>query len=210
MNYYDELINKLDTLISNNQYEEAKSIILNELSISYIPKDFENKLQDYLSNINDATKVYKSLTDEDILDYLYKDGNHQLIAVDELNKRNLRDYIDVCERYLKEGTYKNSKVLLIDSLIRQEINHDFEYVNECSLLTFNPSKLKPIENSDGYIAAYKLLSDTYMKEPSMLKIALDLLYKECIMYLPKLANNTEGIICANKIIIYVNDAFNAK
>ena len=47
-----------------------------------------------------------------------------------------------------------------------------------------------------------------MKEPSMLKIALDLLYKECIMYLPKLANKQEGEICANKIINYVNNAFN--
>ena len=203
MNYYDELINNIDTLINNKDYEQAKSIILNELNLPYIPSEIEQKLNNYLSQIKQATFALKSLTDEDISAYLKASYEKQLIACDELGKRNLRDYIDVCNNYLKSNGFKNAKALLIDSLIRQEINYAFEYVNDSSLLTFNPSKLKVIEETDGFINAKTKLEENYMKDPSKVQMGLELLYKEALLSLP--AEISEDV--AENIIVYIDEAF---
>lgn len=203
MNYYDELIKNIDTLINNKNYEQAKSIILNELNLPYIPSEIEQKLNNYLSQIKQATFALKSLTDEDISEYLKGNFEHQLIACDELGKRNLRDYIDVANEYLKSDGYKNAKALLIDSLIRQEINYAFEYVNEGSLLVFNPSKLKVIEETEEFIKTKSEIENHYMKDPSKIKMGLELLYKEALLSLP----NAISFEVSKKIIDYIDDAF---
>ncbi len=210
MNYYDELIQNINKLIEIKDYDKAKSIILSELDIAYVPRDIEEKLQEYLEIINENTYQLKTLSDEEIETYLYKDEQAQLIAVNELDKRNIRNYIDICDKYLKSKGFKNAKVLLIDSLIKQAIDYQFEYCDEDKIYKFNPKDLNIPEMTDGFIEASNIINEKYMKEPSMAKIAMDLLYKECLLYLPKQASKNEGIICANKIIKYINDAFSAK
>ena len=207
MNYYEDILEKINSLINNEEYEEAKRLILNELDVSYVPKDFEDRLKELLSDINEKTFKVNVLSDEDIEKYLYMDENHQLIAVDELNRKNLRDYIDICNRYLKSNGYINGKVLLIDSLIRQEINHELECLKNNELIRFNPSEMKPIENSDGYLSCLNALRETFMKEPSMLYMAEQLLYKEAIMALPFNLNKDNDIKLADKIEKYIKDAF---
>lgn len=203
MNYYDELIENIDKYIKEKDYDQAKTLILNELNLAYVPRDIEDKLNNYLSTIKEATYALKSLTDEDISAYLKASYEKQLIACDELGKRNLRDYIDVCNNYLKSNGFKNAKALLIDSLIRQEINYAFEYVNDSSLLVFNPSKLKVIEETDGFISAKAKLEENYMKDPSKVQMGLELLYKEALLSLP--AEISEDV--AEKIIAYIDEAF---
>lgn len=203
MNYYDELIENIDKYIKDKDYDHAKSLILNELNLAYVPRDIEEKLNIYLSQIKEATYALKSLTDEDINSYLKESKEKQLIACDELGKRNLRDYIDVCNDYLKSDGFANAKALLIDSLIRQEINYDFEYVNNSSLLVFNPSNLKVIEETDGFIKSKTKLEENYMKDPSKIQMGLELLYKEALLSLPQ---EIEGDT-ADKIISYIDEAF---
>ena len=206
MNYYDELLQSIDSLLAEKDYEKAKSLILNELNLPYVPMDIEDKLHSYLYQIKDATYVPKSLSEEDIIGYLDADCEKQLIGVDELGKKNLRDYIDVVSDFLKGDKYVNAKALLIDSLIRQEINYDFEYVNNGSLIVFNPSKLKIVEETDEFKNASDILSDYYLKDPSKLQIGLELIYKECLLALP---NKIDSKAVANKIIKYIDDAFSA-
>ena len=203
MNYYDELIENIDKLIKEKDYDQARSLIINELNLAYVPRDIEVKLKDYLLTIKEATFALKSLTDEDINVYLTGDKQHQLIACDELSRRNLRDYIDVVDKYLKSDGFANAKALLIDSLIRQEINCVFEYVNNGSLLMFNPSKLSVIENTDGFVNSKEKLEDFYMKDPSKIQMGLELLYKEALLSLPN--QITDEV--ADKIIAYIEDAF---
>ena len=204
MNYYDELLEKIDKLMKDLAFDEAKSLIISELNLPYVPSDIEDKLNDYLSQINVATKAYKSLTDDDIEKYLNESDEKQLLAVDELGKRNLRDYIDICNNYLQSNGFANAKALLIDSLIRQEIDYNFTYVNNCSFIDFNPKKLNVIEETDGFNDAYKIIDDNYMKDPSKAKLGIELLYKEALLSLP---NQLDGALTAEKIINYIDDAF---
>lgn len=207
MNYYDEILQKIDELMDSKDYEQAKRIILNELDIAYVPRDFEEKLNDYLAKINTKTFKVKQVSDEDIETFLFEDQSHQLIAVDELNKRNLRDFDELVDKYLKEGSFKNAKVLLIDSLIRQSIDKEYTFIDGDSSITFNPSKLVCPEECKAYKKGQEVLSDYYLKEPSKLKMAMDLLFKEIMMSLPNNLDDKDGELIANKIIEFINKAF---
>ena len=209
MNYYDELFDKIDHLLMDEEYEKAGALIDDELNIVYIPRDVEEKLQHFKQIVRLNTLKNHNLNDEQIEGYLSMDENHQLLAVDELGRKNLRDYQEMCRSYLLSEGYRNAKVLLIDSLIRQEINAVFTYSDNEKTVAFNPSHLIPIEKSEGFSAALKELQDIYLKEPSMLHMAQDLLFKECILSLPHLFDKEEGVLLAHKISRFIGDAFSA-
>lgn len=206
MNYYDELLVNIDKLISSNELDEAKRLVENELSLPYIPRDIEEKLLEYSKQFKHSIKVNKTIEIDEIIEYLSGNDEHQLIAVDALSKKNLRDYIDICEEYLKNNRNMNAKALLIDSLIRQEINYEFSYVNDCSLIKFNPINLQTIEETNGFIEASKTISDYYFKDPSKIQLGLQLLFKEAMLSLP---NEINGKIVSKKIIDYIENAFSA-
>ena len=134
---------------------------------------------------------------------LFMDEVHQLMAVDGLNKRNLREYIDLCQKYLSSQGYINAKALLIDSLIRQEINHEFSYGED----SFNPKEIMRPEESAGFLSGLKAIQERFMKDPSMMRMAEQLLYKEVLLALPKALDHDEGIRVSDKIIEYILKAF---
>lgn len=207
MNYYDELIENIDKLIKERDYDQAKSLIENELNLPYIPRDIEERLNNYLCEIKASTNGLKLLTDDDLVAYLHSNSQKQLIAINELGKRNLRDYIDICYKYLKGNGHQNAKALLIDSLIRQEINYEFAYVNNGSFMSFNPINLKVIEETHGFKLASQELDRYYYKDPSKNHMAIELLYKEALLSLP---NQIDGDLVSENIISYIDDAFSAK
>lgn len=207
MNYYDELLENINKLIKDGSIDEAKSLIINELNMPYIPSDIEDRLKEYLIQIKASTNALKSLTEEDIIPYLTDKPEKQLIGVDALGKKNLRDYIDICDSYLKENGYVNAKALLIDSLIRQEINYEFTYVNNGSFIRFNPKDLIVIEETHGFKHALEQLQRNYYKDPSKNHMAMQLLYKEALLSLP---NQIDGDLASEKIINYIDEAFSAK
>ena len=209
MNYYEELFKKIDNLLLDEKYDEAGSLIDDELKVVYIPRDVEKKLRYFQSIVKENKSVRPNLDDEQLESYLFMDESHQLLAVDEMGKKNLRDYYGLCDRYLQSKGFRNAKALLIDSLIRQEINNEFLYCDGDSKIHFNPSKLKPIEESDGFLTARSDLREIYLKEPSKLLMSQDLLFKECMFALPHNLNAEEGNRLAVKISRFIDDAFHA-
>ncbi len=207
MNYYDETLEKIEKLLNENKEDEALLIINDELRQAYVPKDFEEKLIKY-KNSYQKELVKKSLSDDEIIEYLKGPKEKQLIAVSLLDKKNLRDYVDVCNAYLSGDGFINAKVLLIDSLIRQEIGDDITFNNNGLEFNFIPKYQLPIEESDGYSSGNKYLEDYYMKDPSKLKMAKSLLYKELMLNLPINLEESEGVIIAKDICEYIEEAFN--
>lgn len=208
MNYYQEIIEKIKKLIEECNYDDAKKIIDDELSVPYVPKDIQDELENLSNIVKSNTFSFKSLTDEDIEKYLFMDSEHQLLAVNELNKRNLRDYVELCNNYLCTDGFKNAKVLLIDSLINQEIGEEIKYLDSGLEYNYIPKYVIPIEMSSGFKKALELIDKEFMKEPSMNILARDLLYKECLMALPINYEESEAPSLANNIIKYIYNAFN--
>ena len=95
-NYYQECLEKIECLIKEGNNKEALRIIDEELSMIYIPKDFEEKLIEFKTDLIE-TKSNKHLSDEEIEAYLLKDEYFQLLALKELEKRNVRQYMDLVQ-----------------------------------------------------------------------------------------------------------------
>ena len=207
MNYYDELLSKLDELMDNKHYKEAEKLIDDELSMAYVPKDIESKLKEYKDEVKVYTFRSRSLNEEQIEEYLFNDPEHQLRAVIELDKRNLRDLIDLCDKYLRSNGFINAKVLLIDSLIRQQIDHRFVYINNDDRYEFNPKDVKKADEAEGDLSAINCLQEYYLKEPSKLLLAEQLLNKEALLALPFNLSYEDGIKIAEKIENYIDEAF---
>jgi len=208
MNYYDEAIIKINKFIEENKINDAIDLIEEELKAPYLPIDFEKKIKDIHSKISISKTNNQRLTYDEIEEYLFSTYEKQLIAVVELNNYNLRDYVDLINRYLTSDGYINAKALLIDSLVKQEISDEIKYSNEGIEYTFIPKFVLPVEESDGFINAINYINEYYMKEPSKLLMAKDLVYKEALLSLPLNLEAEEGEILAKKAIDYIEEAFN--
>ena len=193
--------------MDNKHYKEAEKLIDDELSMAYVPKDIESKLKGYKDEVKVYTFRSRSLNDEQLEEYLFNDPEHQLRAVTELDKRNLRDLIDLCDKYLRSNGFINAKVLLIDSLIRQQIDHRFVYINNDDRYEFNPKDVKKADEAEGYLSAINCLQEYYLKEPSKLLLAEQLLNKEALLALPFNLSYEDGIKIAEKIENYIDGAF---
>ena len=206
MNYYDEILEKIKAYIEKGKYEVADEMISEELDMPYIPEGFDIKLLELRNQIPILDNT-NNLDDEKINSYLYGSIEQQLVAVEVLNNKNLRDYIRIINDYLKSDGFINAKVLLIESLIKQEINEEIEYINAGINYSFIPKYIRLPEESYGYIKALDLLNSRFMKEPSCLEMAKQLLYKECLLALPINYEAEEGKIIASRIEDYIVNAF---
>ncbi len=206
MNYYDEILKKIEELITKDE-DKARELIEEELKQAYIPYDTQEKLLEYQDRLRKSF-IKKELSDEDIFSYLKDSKEKQLLAVSMLDRKNLREYIDICNEYLKSDGFINAKVLLVDSLIRQEIGDDICLNKDGLEFNFIPKFQLPIEESDGFLSGNKYLEEYYLKDPSKLAMAKSLLYKELMLQLPINVEESEGIIIAKDIIEYISDAFN--
>ena len=203
MDYYKELVSNIEKAIESADYDKASKLIDDELSLPYVPKDVLERLREFKENIP-AKDINRTLSEEEIREYLKGNEYRQLVAVEQLNKLNLREYYDLCNEYLKSDGFINAKVLLIESLVRQEISDEYTMLKDGMLFNFIPRYVMLPEESEGYNTALKILSDYYMKEPSYFLMARDLLYKDCFMALPLRYIREEGEMLARNIISYLD------
>ena len=203
MDYYKELVSNIEKAIESADYDKASKLIDDELSLPYVPKDVLERLREFKENIP-AEDINRTLSEEEIREYLKGNEYRQLVAVEQLNKLNLREYYDLCNEYLKSDGFINAKVLLIESLVRQEISDEYTMLKDGMLFNFIPRYVMLPEESEGYNTALKILSDYYMKEPSYFLMARDLLYKDCFMALPLSYIMEEGEMLARNIISYLD------
>ena len=209
MNYYDEMIDRIKRLIDDEKYDEAGRLIANELEMPYVPKDAEEKLKELYDELCYFRPAQKDLSDKKIEEYLFSDSDHQLLAVNELDHRNLREYIPLCEHYLSSEGFANAKALLIDSLIAQQIDHIFECCKGKEKIRFNPSLMKRVNETDVYRFCLRLIYEAYLKEPSKAKLAEQLLYKEFLMALPLEIEEEDCNRLSQKIIAFIDQAFDS-
>lgn len=209
MDFYEKLINDIEKLIEEEKDERAIALINEELSMPYVPRGIEEKLHMLLDKICSQGNDVNYVSDEKLIKLLDGDKNEQLIGVDTLDKRNLRDYLDMVEKFLMEDKFVNAKVLLIDSLVKQEINCELQVLKEGEVISFNPSKLKPIDKTEEYKLGIRILDDKYMKEPSKMYLAVKVLNESAIMKYPLCFTEEEIRELTSEIIRYIDEAFDS-
>lgn len=161
-NYYDELIENIEILISENKKNEAAKIIEEELSLIYVPLEYEKKLNSYLDQIqpkNDKNNKQKLFSREEILTIINeyrKHDNNFLIEIaslfDENNWRGFEKEINDIFN-LKELDNK-VKSIIYNSLVVQDIDYNFQIDN----LKINPKENKTIFETEFSLKNLSILS----------------------------------------------------
>ena len=188
MNYYQELIVNIKKNIDNMELDNALIKINEELKMPYVPKEIIEELNELLVTIknlkidNHKSKLYQI---EDIEKMLEGDDINQLIGINILTEKNLREYHELINDYFSKGTNNQAKSILIDALIRQEINQTYYIRKDDMDMEFNPRYCECIEDTDSFQLAYAKIKDLYESNyPSYLKIGFDLLVKQYYEALP--------------------------
>lgn len=211
-NYYDEVLDTLKELYRKKDYLKAQSIIEEELSMPYIPLDFEKELKNIAKDIKASVKSKDIILDDEMLEeYLNGDDYKQLLAVNYLDSMNLRNYLSLINSYLSGDGNRECKCLLISSLINQEINEEITVNKDELEITFIPKYAEPVEMTDGYNSGLDFIRKVFENEnPAFFNMCKELLVKECFYNLPLAYDEEEGIILGKSIIVYLYECLDDK
>lgn len=208
MNYYDEIISKINSLIQNKQFDEAFSLVLNELEMPYIPKEYEEIFYEKFNELKSFRKVNYDFDDEKLLDYLHGSLFKQSSAINYLSKRNLNDYILEIEEYLKGEYDSDVKKHLIVFLIQQKINHLFKCKIDQDIYEFNPYNLHNIEDDNIFKVVFSMLSELFENDnPIFFKHATNILFLLFVKRLPFYYSEKQISKLFQSIVIFIYDAF---
>lgn len=147
--YYDVVAIYVSILKELEEYEEAINIIVEELSMPYIPYQYEttfNAAYDELllakqeaSNNGTMQTVFH---EEDIENLLLKDNpNEELLymAIEQLESMNIRRLLPAVKSFIKNNDKSDfAKSLLIELMIDQEIDEEMVVVKKGVTYEINP------------------------------------------------------------------------
>lgn len=146
-NYYELKLIEIQNLLSNNQIEQALDLLNEELSLSYIPLEYETIFSKLWVEINHQKKQQENinthLNSEQFVDYLFSNDNHKLTkAISVIEEINLKPLGSVLKKWIEDHKNDNwiAKVYMIEAMAAQEINIDIKYKQT----VINPQKFGSI------------------------------------------------------------------
>lgn len=180
--YYEICKLKLIALIELDKLIDASILIKEELSVAYVPKEFEKFLIEKRNEVSfllrDKQRQKLTFDDLESIDKLDNDG---LLAVLPLLKEfNLNPLVNRFQIIFNNNSISNlTKSLLIACLSDNKIDHKFEVIKEDTLIKFNPISVFDIRNSDNLIYLKKEMN----KLPKLDINVSDILNKLLVTYL---------------------------
>lgn len=202
-NYYDELMEKIEQLISQNQLDEANKLIEIELALPYVPNVYEQKLINIQKQIKPETKTTKAFFSKDeIIDIFLKHQNEHsnqfLLEVAQMiiNYQWL-DYVQEIQQIFNQKQLANNlKATIYNCLSLQNLNYDFQ-IDQVQL---NPFINKTVFETDFAVANFEELENINLSEPNLISIAKQLLIIYLLNLFPK-SMNLESKMIANDLIV---------
>ena len=196
--YYDVVSIYVATLKELEEYEDAINIMIEELSMPYIPFEYEtvfNAAYDELllakHEANEGIERYnRAFSIEDMENILSRDQiNEDLLymAIEQMEGMNIRRLMPVIRNFLKnEQKPAFAKSLLIELMIDQEIDEDLELVKNGINYDINPSFAPLVLNQEVGEGILKLLSEAIEDEnPSLFAICEQFLSYYLYLVYPK-------------------------
>lgn len=161
--FYDIMIIYLHSLVNTNQKEKALKLVKEELSMPYIPMDFEDKFIEIykeVAYVEREAKEYNLSRDkiEEIM-CCEEDKNLIILAIVELCKLNIRDFFPCIREFFKREVKNIYKVMLIDAMRGQGVNDEFVLVNKGIENNVIPLYSENVLESKAYIYIRKILED---------------------------------------------------
>ncbi len=207
-NYYQDFFEEVKE-ITKKDAKQALMKIQHELSMPYIPLEVEKKLLELQSDLNSSLVKNSFIIDlESIDEGLESDQQEQqLKAIDALSHVSCRDYLEAIQCYFNRVPHENLQALLIDILIEQQINHEFDITHRGNSITFIPCYIEQAAETDGFIDAKGYLVSWFEQEnPSYLSLCMQVLIEETFLMLPLSYASDEALMLALSAVHKVSNS----
>lgn len=185
--YYDVLSYYIGFLKECELYEEAVNTLVEELSMPYIPYEYESRLNDLYDEIlllkQEANVVYEHkqriISDQELELYLEKGLSEEvaMLALEQLSSSNIRRFLPMVKTFLKNPNRPSlEKSLLLEILKEQEVDEYLEIHKRGHLIETNPLYLESVVESLVYESVGGLLEKVIEPEnPSLFAMCIEFL-----------------------------------
>lgn len=161
--FYDIMVVYLNSLINIGEKEKALKLVKEELSMPYIPLGFEDKFLEIYKEVAYIEKEEKefNLSREKIEEILTieDDKNLIILAIVDLCKLNIRDFLGCISGFLKRDVKNVYKVMLVDAMRGQGVNNEFILKNKGIEYKVIPCFCENVLESKSYIYISKIIED---------------------------------------------------
>ena len=150
--YYDTILDRVENEMKRGCFEEAMKLLEEELSMPYIPKEYEERIIAKYNLCRSQLRAQEKVrcsTVEDIGDLLKGSIDEQFQAVEQLRKSNIRNHVDEVREALRTACNDWVKAFLIEALIEQSVSEEFVMEREGLEYRFVPCALTLPGQSDG-------------------------------------------------------------
>lgn len=191
--YYDVLALYLNGLKETEEYEQAIDILIEELSMPYIPMEYEtlfNAVYDeilYLKKeASEGIERKQTVFTTDEMEVLLNrdEVNDDLLymVIDQMEDVNIRRLIPTLRRYLSDPKKPSfAKSLIMEIMIDQQVDEDFEVNKNGSIYDFNPSYAPMVLQQNAYMGIGKHIQRVLEDDnPSLMNQCID--YLEYYLY----------------------------
>ncbi len=214
--YYDIVSMYVTTLKELGEYEEAIDILIEELSMPYVPYQYEmlfnTAYDELLLDKQEANYQVESKNQifsiEEIAQLLKnKQCNDDLLymAIDQLQQLNVRMIIPVIQDYLmNQDNHFFAKTLIIEIMIDQQVDEDFEVDKFGQIYQINPSYMPLVLQQEQYMGVYKYLESGLEDDnPNLLQQCIEYLEYTLYAIYPREIYEDEYNVLAAAIHYYV-------
>ncbi|MGF0143581.1 hypothetical protein [Sharpea azabuensis] len=148
--YYDVLVAYLEALKECEEYEKAIDILVEELGMPYIPYEYESLFNEVYDQILlekqemnaqlDRSQIFSIEEIEKLLDRKNVNDDLLYMALDQMTQLNIRMLLPALHRYLEDDLKPAfAKTLIMETLIQQQIDDEFEVHKNGHIYDFNPA-----------------------------------------------------------------------
>ena len=191
--YYDVVSMYVTALKELREYEEAIDILIEELSMPYIPYQYEVMLneaydqillekQEMNAELESRTKIFSIEEVEQILKNKNCHEDLLYMALDQLQQLNVRMIMPTIQDYLRDPTkHFFAKTLIMEILIDQQIDEDLEVYKFDQYYDFNPIYSPLVLEQMAYEGILRYLQNGLEEEnPTLFLQCVD--YLEYLLY----------------------------
>lgn len=213
--YYDVVSIYLSVLKELEEYEEAIDIVVEELSMPYIPYQYESLFnaaydelllakQEANALIETKTTIFK---EEEIERVLTNFTNEDLLymAIDQMQSMNIRALLYCIRPFLLSSDAPSlAKSLIIEILIDQQVDEELEIWKHDQRYEINPSYLSRTDESEAYSEiGDQLINHLESDNPSLLLVCLEFLNYFMYDQFPRFIDEEEFALIAAAIHYYL-------
>ena len=214
--YYDVVSMYVTALKELGEYEEAIEILIQELSMPYIPYQYESvfnaaydevllEKQEHNYELESKNQIFSVEEIEQVLKN--KSGNEELLfmALDQLQQLNIRMILPTVRDYLMdEHGHFFIKTLLLEILIDQDVDDDFEVYKFGNIYDVNPALMSLVLEKEDYQGIAHYLQNTLEDDnPTLFEQCMDYLEFMLYSFYPKEIYEDEYALKAAAIHYYV-------